>query len=221
MQSITTRVAQIFWGLAIIAVDIRAGRFDVLPDFVGYILVALGAAGLVGWSAQFQTVRLLSWVLVGFPVALMIFSGSILKLIWLVNVVLDGALMWFLLGGIMAFSESRSRKEWISQASTYRWAYAGLLAVGVLTSFIAAALPGVAKLLGFVTFVATLIVVALILYLLHQVKGEAAAQSSPVTQSSPEGQSSPVGRVTRRCRTIRRTRLETAFGMLPKRHRVH
>ena len=179
MKNTTTLVAQIFWGLMIVAIDVHLGRFDVLPDFAGYVLVALGAAGLVGWSRQFQTSRLLSWILVPISAALMVFPGGLLKLTWILNVTLDGALMWFLLGGVIAFAQSRSRHEWVSRASICRRAYLGLAGAGLLISWIAPAFPTVARVLGSVTFVAMLFLMAVILYLLHQVKGEATSNSQP------------------------------------------
>jgi len=185
MQSNTARVAQVFWGLLIVAVDLRAGRFDVLPDFVGYILIALGAAGLVGWSSHFQTARLVSWSLVPIPIALLLFSGVFLKVLGLINLVLEGALMWFLLGGVIAFAQSRSRQHWVDSARNYRWAYLGLIGVALFTSLIASAVPSLARVIASITLVATLVVLAAILYLLHQVKGEAAkstASPAPSTQ---------------------------------------
>lgn len=191
MQNITTRVALVFWGLAVIAVDIQVGQVDILPDFVGYILVALGAAGLVGWSEQFHLARLISWVLVPYPVLLWVFSGPFLKVLSLAGVILNGALLWFLLGGVMAFAESKSHREWVSRASTYRWIYVGLLTFGVLVSFIAPALPNLARVLGYVVYVAMLALMAVILYLFHQVKAAAATQEpgNPFTQ--PAGDNPP------------------------------
>jgi hypothetical protein len=178
MKNTTTLVAQIFWGLMIVAIDVHLGRFDVLPDFAGYVLVALGAAGLVGWSRHFQTGQLLSWILVPSSAALLLFHGGLLKLTWIMSVALDGALIWFLLGGVIAFAQSRSHHEWVSRASIYRRAYLGLAGAGLLISLFAPAFPAVARVLGSITFVAMLVLMAVILYLLHQVKGEAISKSN-------------------------------------------
>ena len=179
MKNTTALVGQLFWGLVIVAIDFHLGRFDVLPDFAGYVLVSLGAAGLVGWSKHFQSARLLSWILVPVSASLMMFHGGLLKLTWILNVALDGALMWFLLGGVMAFGEGRSRPEWVSRASICRRTYLGLLCAGLVISWIAPVVPTVAKVLGSITFVAMLCLMAAILYLLHQVKGEAIGSSQP------------------------------------------
>lgn len=179
MKNTTALVGQVFWGLVIVAIDFHLGRFDVLPDFAGYVLVSLGAAGLVGWSKHFQSARLLSWILVPASASVMVFQGGLLKLSWILNVALDGALMWFILGGVMAFANSRSRPEWASRASICRRAYLGLLGAGLLVGWIAPVVPTVAKVLGSVTFVATLCLMAVILHLLHQVKGEAIGSTQP------------------------------------------
>jgi hypothetical protein len=184
MQTIPTRVAQVFWGLAIIAVDLRLGRFDVLPDFVGYILVALGTAGLVGWSKHFKTASVLSWALVPTTIVMALFQGSFVRLVWVLSMALDGGLIWFLLGGVMAFAGSRSRLEWVSWASLSRRAYLVGMAAGIFIGWIAPALPTLARILSSVTFFAMVLITAAILYLLFKVKGEAAAAGSETSGES-------------------------------------
>lgn len=174
MENITARLVQVFWGLAMVAVDFRLGRFDVIADFLGYAVIALGVGGLAGWSRHLQTARVLGWVLVPVSAALLVTEGGVLKVVWIVSLVLDGALIWFLLGGIMEFAASRGRSEWVSRASLCRRAYVGLAAIALVISWIAPVLTTLARVLGSVTLVASWILVAAILYLVHQVKGEAA-----------------------------------------------
>ena len=119
------------------------------------------------------------------PIAFLLFSGGFLKILWLANLVLEGALMWFLLGGVIAFAQSRSRQNWVDSARNYRWAYLGLIGVALFTSLIAPAVPSLAQVLAWITLVATLVVLAAILYLLHQVKGEAAKSIATPAPASP------------------------------------
>jgi hypothetical protein len=184
MQNSTLRVAQIFWGLALVAVDLKLGRFDVLPDFAGYILVALGAAGLGDWSRQFPLAKLASWAMAGFSLALALFTGSFVKILWLASLVVDGLALWLLLGGFIDFARSQNRLDWIQWGSLGRRAYVALLGVAFLTSLIAPAVPSLAQLLGTVTFIATLVVLAGILYLLHQVKA-ATKGALPIKGTNP------------------------------------
>ena len=62
-MSMFTRFGQIFWGLLLVILDLRFNGFDVLPDFIGYILVAIGCGGIVGLSRRFSTAQTLSWIL--------------------------------------------------------------------------------------------------------------------------------------------------------------
>lgn len=55
----------IFWGLLFVVLDIRISSVDlVLPDFVGYILIASGLSRLASHHQWFRTARILAIVLV-------------------------------------------------------------------------------------------------------------------------------------------------------------
>ena len=55
----------IFWGLLFVVLDIRISSVDlVLPDFVGYILIAIGLSRLAPHHQWFRTARILAIVLV-------------------------------------------------------------------------------------------------------------------------------------------------------------
>lgn len=56
---------RIFWGLLFVVLDIRISSVDlVLPDFVGYILIASGLSRLAPHHQWFRTARILAIVLV-------------------------------------------------------------------------------------------------------------------------------------------------------------
>ena len=56
---------RIFWGLLFVALDIRISSIDlILPDFVGYILIASGLTFLVPHHQWFRTARLVAIILV-------------------------------------------------------------------------------------------------------------------------------------------------------------
>jgi hypothetical protein len=48
----------IFWGLFFVILDLNINRFDILPDFIGYILAAIGAGGLINSSNQFSVMTM-------------------------------------------------------------------------------------------------------------------------------------------------------------------
>ena len=40
-------MGKIFWGLIFVLLDFNVGRFDIIPDFVGYVFIALVIVGIV------------------------------------------------------------------------------------------------------------------------------------------------------------------------------
>ena len=183
MQKIPTHFGQVFVGLAIIALDLRAGRFDILPDFVGYILVALGAGGLAGLAGSFNVARLAAWVLVPVSVVGILFQGYFGMIVRILHLPLDGILVWFLLGGVMEIALNKQRSDLAGRASLCRIAYVALLGVIGLILVIGRALPSVASALGTLTSVATLCLVGVILHLLYRVKQvTTAAEQPPATE---------------------------------------
>jgi|SRR5436190_19890961 len=185
MQNRTARLGQIFWGLVLIAVDVRVRTFDILPDFVGYILVALGAAGLVSSSRHFNLARFFSWVLVPVSIAGFFFHGYFGMTLRIAQIALDGAMMWFLLGGLMEIAQGRQRADLVSRAVLCRIAYICLMCVVGLIAIIGRGLPNVAGALGTVTFLVMLCLVAVILHLLYELKRLSAGAAEPVASETP------------------------------------
>ena len=56
-------ISYIFWGLLVVILDFKINQIDILPDFVGYIFVSIGAGGLVGASKQFSPAQKSCWAL--------------------------------------------------------------------------------------------------------------------------------------------------------------
>ena len=173
-MNIARRFNQIFWGLLLVVLDLHLRRIDVLPDFIGYILVALGCGGLVALSSQFSTARIVSWILVVSSLAWFVVPG-LGWLFTLLHIVLDCVMMWFLLGGVMEFSSAKTRPDFAERASKLRIAYVALMAVGALAGLVARGRHDVAKVMALVVIIGSLILVALILLLIHRVKRELAA----------------------------------------------
>ncbi len=174
-----TRFGQIFWGLLVVILDLRVRGFDLLPDFVGYILVAVGAGGLIGASRQFATVRMMSWVLAGMSLLSLFRLGRFGIGLALVILVVDCVMMWSLLGGVMEFTAARQRPELAQQAAQRRLIYLALKGVAALVMLLALVLPKVAGLLGLVLFLCSVALLVLILHLLYRVRYEVARDQAP------------------------------------------
>jgi len=170
MPNIASRLGQIFWGLVLVAADIRVRTFDILPDFVGYILVAVGLGGLLSASRHFGLARLLSWILVPVSAGAVLFHGNFGMILRLAQVPLDGAMIWFLCGGLIEMAQSRQRADLVSRAALCRVAYVALLGVIAAIGLTARILPSVASALSALTLLAVLCVVVVLLHLLYEVK---------------------------------------------------
>ena len=114
VSEIARRFGQVFWGLLLVILDISLNRFDVLPDFLGYGLVAVGAGGLIGLSPQFATARTCAWVLVAIAIAELLVHPGLMAGIAVVHLVLNCVMMWSLLGGIMDYAAAKNRQILLS-----------------------------------------------------------------------------------------------------------
>ncbi|AMQ07616.1 hypothetical protein [Sporosarcina psychrophila] len=49
---------KIFWGTLLVFLDFNINHFDIFPDFLGYLFIYLGLAGLVSYSNHFSKAKL-------------------------------------------------------------------------------------------------------------------------------------------------------------------
>ena len=163
----------LFWGLLIVIVDITIGNLDLLADGVGFLVISAGCYGLKSQSFRFSTARDLCLVaailwLVGFVIhaeSSVIFS--------LFEVLLECAMFWFLLGGIVDFTLGQQRYDLAKRAKNYRLAYifvtiSSALLVLILQGWGSAG-PAIAVLV-----VSMIVLMVMILHLIHRVEVECA-----------------------------------------------
>ena len=167
-----THFSQMFWGLLLVILDIRINGFDLLPDGLGYVIVAFGCAGLVEYSPRFVTARTLCLVLavmwlVGFAV-----YGDPALVYGLVTAALNCAMMWQLLGGIAEFAYLE-RPDLAQRAETRRAVYVVLMIIMSLIPLLAKGSPDVRPLIV-ILVVGMLVLMVMILHLIHRVKTELA-----------------------------------------------
>jgi len=174
MNAIAAGFGQVFWGLLLVILDFNLNHFDVLPDFIGYILVAVGLGGLTGLSRQFATARTCAWVLVPVDIVGLLPAEELAVIVSLVNLVLNCVMMWYLLGGIMDYAVAQNRPDLAERASARRVAYVALMCVAAALGFLARGAGGAGAMLAVVIVVCGLILVIMILHLIHRVRTELA-----------------------------------------------
>jgi hypothetical protein len=174
MNSLARCFGLIFWGLIFVIVNVTLNGFDLLPDFIGYLLVAVGTDGLGAVSRKFSTARTLAWCLVPVSLASLFVAGELGTTLGYVRFALDCFMMWALLGGIMDFAVARERFDLAQRAAARRVAYVVLMCLMKFLSTIVDARGRFAVQIVVALVVCTLIVLVMILHLIHRVKTELA-----------------------------------------------
>lgn len=173
-QEMFSRFGLIFWGLLLVLLDFKINGFDILPDLIGYILVAIGCAGLSEVSRRFSTASHLSWTMLALTlIAYALRDGGGIGFGFL-HVAVDCAMMWFLLGGVMELAASRQRMDLSERASNRRVAYVVVMSLASLTGFVAQGSSAASAILSVGLMVCIFALLFLILHLIHRVKHELA-----------------------------------------------
>lgn len=168
-----TKIGFIFWGLILVLLDLNINQFDILPDFIGYILVAIGCHGLISASRQFATARNASWVLVLWTLVDLILPGGIKEVLTVIASIINCIMMWFLMGGFMDISHSINRPDFADKASIRRLFYVFLSLAGSVLTFCAILMRSIAASALILLFIGIpgIVVYIMILYLIYQIKG--------------------------------------------------
>lgn len=179
----TASIGYIFWGLLVVILDFNINQFDILPDFIGYILIAVGSNGLVSASRHFATARNSCWALMALSLIELIIKGDIEAVLGIIHLALNCTMMWFLLGGFMGIAVSYNRQDLAEKASNRRIVYVSLMCIASLLGFIAHEVRDIAALAVVVIVVAMLVLVVMILHLIHQVKSVLVENSNKPLES--------------------------------------
>ena len=169
-----THFSQLFWGLLLVILDFTINGFDLLPDGLGYLVVAAGCGGLSALSPRFSTARSLCFVLavlwlVGFAI-----HGDIATLYGFATTLVNCAFIWQLLGGIGEFAMDRGRSDLAGRAHNRRLAYVAIMIGTTLLAFMMNGSRDAGPLVV-VLVVSMLILMVMILHLIHRTKVELAA----------------------------------------------
>lgn len=105
------------------------GRFDLLPDFIGYGLIALGLGSWIGLSKQFAIARLCAWVLIPIAVIRWLCPPTLLPTFDGIDAGLTIVMIWTLLVGVKVHSVRENQPYLVEWSSVYRVAYVGLFCV--------------------------------------------------------------------------------------------
>ncbi len=182
---------KLFWGLLLLDLTLC----NLHCAFLGYFLLALGAAGLAPVSRQFRRAAVLSWagliwclISVWLPDLVRIGGPQVGEDTLVhpsVRLLIDCLLIWWLAGGIAEYTVARGRPELARRAAHLRIAYLVLSLGTALCLFSGRVAPN-----QYVTFndpfgwvlfwlLAWLVWLVMILRLVAQVRREVAVQDEP------------------------------------------
>jgi hypothetical protein len=165
-----TYIGYVFWGLLLVILDVTLNQFDVLPDFIGYILVAIGAGRLVATSSRFGVARDLSWALMAISIVSLFVRGDLATIIYFIGLVANCTMMWFLLGGFAGIAAAHHRQDLAEKAAQRRVIYVVLMVVAAFVNLVGHEIRDFAALAVVVVVVAMLVLTVMILHLIHQLK---------------------------------------------------
>ena len=168
-----THFAQLFWGLLLVILDFSINKFDLLPDGIGYLVVATGCNGLSTLSPRFSTARNFCFVLAILWLIGFLIHGDIAIVYRLVTTLVNCAFIWQLLGGLAEFALDRKRPDLARRAHNRRLAYVVIM---IASSLFAIMMNGSRDggLLIVVLVVSMLVLMVMILHLIHYTKIELA-----------------------------------------------
>ena len=170
-----TAFGRVFWGLLLTLLDVNLGQLDILPDVVGYALIATGCSGLAQMSRHFALAAGVSWLLVALALAALVVEDAGFALFWMIT---DGALMWLVLTGVMDLATARARPDLAGRAAGHRLAYVVLVSAAVLTGLITGELGDVGTVLTVVWVACLLPLLFVILRLILTARDELVAAST-------------------------------------------
>lgn len=159
-------------GLVFVLADLRIRGINLLPDVIGYALLAFGAHILVPFAGRFERPRTFGWILVALALLLYVLPPAGAAVLEVIVVVLTIALIWTLFGGVMQFAGDRDRPDLERHAAIYRRIYIGLALATLLFIQLARLDPEAAGAFLQVMAAATLVLLAFMLRLLFVVKHE-------------------------------------------------
>jgi len=135
MNSTERGFRRIFWGLLLVVIDFRLNGFDILPDFIGFAIIAAGLSLLVPLNPRFQTAKIMALILTVLSLVSLIELGddggaqgfmSGWFAFGLLVTALDIVMVWQLCGGIIDLARERGFDDLATRASTRRGLYVGL-----------------------------------------------------------------------------------------------
>jgi hypothetical protein len=169
-------LGQIFWGLLFTVLDLKISEVDILPDVVGYMIVAMGCTALSTVSRHFSLAAQLAWVLFILSVLVYALSGGVLTGVSFLAIVIDIAMLWQILAGVMELAKARGRGDLAGLAECRRKEYLVASILGTVMMMLVSRGGMITGMMALLLWVFLFVVLCLILDLIHRMKREMASE---------------------------------------------
>ena len=123
---------KIFWGMLFVILDIRISGVDlILPDFIGFILIAIALKRMAPVHERFHRALPFAFALILLSLGdLVPTQHPMLILLGLAHLACDVILIWHICQGIIDLAEQTRNPELAAAASKRRGLYIALMVVG-------------------------------------------------------------------------------------------
>src|SRR5690625_1217348 len=161
-------------GLVFALINFQIGRFEILPDFIGYLLIGLSSHNLSQYTAKFRIARNIALPLLILSVLRYFLAPRGAEILFLINSILEISLIWFVLAAAIKFSRERERPDLAENGLKYRRIYVAIAVVDFLFRVAGYFQPESAQ--GFIALmsIAFVIVLGLILHLFYVIREDIA-----------------------------------------------
>jgi hypothetical protein len=147
LEAMRAAFMQLFWGLLIIAVDVKFEGFDaILPDPIGYVFMISALRYLSRIGSDFSKAMPYA-VLAGIVSIPLTFSFDPHFVLTLLSVVLDAVTIWYICSGIIQVAMERGNSDLVVVAETRRKWYATAALASLTVASLNVVFPELAVLL--------------------------------------------------------------------------
>jgi hypothetical protein len=162
--------SRFFWGLLLVILDLRLNRLDVLPDFVGHIIISLAASRIASLSPAFQRVVLPAATLAVLDIVGHFTTGDLATILGYLDAIIDCFMIWLLLGAVATDCGAHGHDDLVASAHSRRRWYVGMIIAMHIFGLIASGSRDLATALAVIGVVGFLILLVLVLSLLRSAR---------------------------------------------------
>ncbi|MHC4441407.1 MAG: hypothetical protein ACYTBZ_02175 [Planctomycetota bacterium] len=126
---------KIFWGFLLVFLDFRFNRFDIFPDFLGYILITWGLSILAPMHQRFDKAKIYAGIMIVFSLIDLVqikAKGEAEFILFLINtmqIILNLIMVWNICQGIIELANTAQNQNLAEKANFRRNLYMAVMII--------------------------------------------------------------------------------------------